>query len=140
MYTQLAADTSAGLGDYRGGGCSFSIGLISSRNWRIASGCAKSMSVRCGPTCRIMYAARLFYMGYNVGMVKGWKITRSDDAAVVSAQPQQGSVVWDDNEDAELEKLSRKATETARKSLAQICRGKAQERRKQMLEELRAAR
>lgn len=79
-------------------------------------------------------------MGYNAGMVKGWKITRSDDAAVVSAQPQQGSVVWDDNEDVELEKLSRKATETARKSLAQICRGKAQERRKQMLEELRAAR
>ena len=79
-------------------------------------------------------------MGYNVGMVKGWKITRSDDAAVVSAQPPRWSVVWDDNEDAELEKLSRKATETARKSLAQICRGKAQERRKQMLEELRAAR
>ena len=47
---------------------------------------------------------------------------------------------WEDAEVAELEKLSRSATETARKSIQQINAAKAAACRKQLLQEMKGAR
>lgn len=79
-------------------------------------------------------------MNYNDHMANFWKIyTPSEKVEGRNAQDAQNPE-WEESEDAELEKLARRATASARQSFHHINAAKADACKKQLLQEMRDAR
>ena len=79
-------------------------------------------------------------MEYNADMATCWKVYAPAKKAADGVRPDSQSNRWEDTEAAELEKLARKATETARQSMKYINADKAEACRKQLLQEMKEAR
>ena len=79
-------------------------------------------------------------MAYNGRMATSWKIYQHTDASPAGEGKGTLSAKWDDTEAAELVKLARGATETARQSIKLINAAKAEACRKQLLQEMKGAR
>ena len=82
----------------------------------------------------------MFFFYYNACMATCWKIYTPAGQPANGTKENSTSLKWEDAELAELEKLSRSATETARKSIQQINAAKAAACRKQLLQEMKGAR
>ena len=78
-------------------------------------------------------------MIYNMNMATKWKVTSVQTTSSAMCNKGAEGAVWRDAEDGELEKLSRGATVVARESMKRINAQKAQDCRKQMLQELLSA-
>ena len=73
-------------------------------------------------------------------MATCWKVYAPTNKAEKGAPLAAASGRWEDTEIIELEKLARKATETARQSMQHINADKAEACRKQLLKEMKEAR
>lgn len=79
-------------------------------------------------------------MNYNAHMANCWKIYTPEEEQKKIKEGGVADPDWGVEEDAELEKLARRATATARQSLRQINAAKAAACRKQLLQEMKEAR
>ena len=78
-------------------------------------------------------------MAYNASMATNWKIYKPAESTDKAAVERFSVSKWEDSEVAELTKLARSATETARQSIKLINAAKAEACRKQLLQEMKTA-